>query len=183
VLAVRLLGAILLALAVAGFGFAMPLMLSLCSERNSDETETNWPGATIDFTEAISRARVISVARVPSHWRDEEPSALEGRYRQLDVTVKWYVKSQLARPSPAYVEARTPSGAATVLPSPGLDRIVFFESGSSPTGPPMVFKIAQVRPERMSELRRTLPDTPKLAMPVPPLSSPSTAPATSSASP
>jgi hypothetical protein len=149
---VKLLPSITLALGVAAFGFGLPLALSVFGEHHDRETEEDWPGESIDFRDAISKANAIAIARLPSTWHDDRKLTDDGRYQKLDVTVKWYVKGELVNPSPAWVLTRRANGTPTTLPATGLDRIVFF--GTDPTADlPVIFKIAQVGPQRMTELR------------------------------
>ena len=150
----KLLPSILIALGVAALGFALPLALSALSERHDPGTEAGWPGEWIDFSDAIPRASAIAIARIPPRWRDEWRTGEEGRYHKLDITVKWYVKGELAHSTPAWVVARRANGTPTTLPAAGLDRILFFTSGSGDE--PVIFKVARVAPGRMTELRDRL---------------------------
>ena len=149
----------IIAVVVACCGLAMPLMLSsssLWGTQKWDESEADWPGQAVDFAAAIPRATVIAVARLPEDWHDDDLLPHDSRYRLLDLNVKWYVKGKLERPSPAFVPARAPDGTPTTLPSPGEDRVVFFEPGPGST--PVVFKVSQTNPTHMNELRRQLID-------------------------
>jgi hypothetical protein len=147
-----LLPSIAIALAVAALGFGIPLALRALAERHDPETEAGWPGESINFSDAIPQANAIAIVRLPSKWHDEWKLADDGRYQKLDVTVKWYVKGELAHPSPSWVMTRHANGTPTTLPATGLDRIVFFRTDSA-SDLPIVFKIAQVGPQRMTELR------------------------------